>query len=320
MRNPTFRQAVFFCALLLGGALAANADTIPFWTGPYPGGIAAGWTTGFSLTAHINRSMNYRPGFDRLQLYIDSLTGVAAGSQIKSMEGTWSISYITFDLGSQDAVNSYNAEYATSFTWADFASSSMGPTGASTLDGFGQTPTSGPLSYINLPANGSARWSRIGSGQAFTSFTGGWFTSGTGLSDGSLLGVLIVPHDFGFFPYLKFDGVLGFTYNGGATQNAELLARPLEPRPGDVNGDGVIDINDLTIVLAYYNQPGSRPTGDANYDGKVDINDLTIVLTNYTGTGSSGLATVPDPSAFALLGSGAVVFLSYAWRRRRFRL
>ena len=49
--------------------------------------------------------------------------------------------------------------------------------------------------------------------------------------------------------------------------------------PGDANGDGKVDINDLTIVLARYGQTGMTWTqGDFNNDGKVDINDLTIVL------------------------------------------
>ena len=49
-----------------------------------------------------------------------------------------------------------------------------------------------------------------------------------------------------------------------------------------------MDINDLTIVLANYNQTGMTwPQGDFTGDGKVDINDLTIVLANYnTSVGS----------------------------------
>jgi hypothetical protein len=49
--------------------------------------------------------------------------------------------------------------------------------------------------------------------------------------------------------------------------------------PGDANGDGKVDIDDLTIVLTHYQQVTS--TGDLNDDGRVDIDDLTIVLSNY---------------------------------------
>jgi hypothetical protein len=48
---------------------------------------------------------------------------------------------------------------------------------------------------------------------------------------------------------------------------------------GDANGDGKVDIDDLTIVLTHYQQVTS--TGDLNDDGRVDIDDLTIVLSNY---------------------------------------
>ena len=59
--------------------------------------------------------------------------------------------------------------------------------------------------------------------------------------------------------------------------------------PGDANLDGKVDINDLTIVLASYNQTRmSWNTGDFNNDGKVDINDLTIVLTHYNQSYGSG--------------------------------
>ena len=52
--------------------------------------------------------------------------------------------------------------------------------------------------------------------------------------------------------------------------------------PGDANVDGKVDINDLTIVLANYNQTGMTwAQGEFTGDGTVDINDLTIVLANY---------------------------------------
>ena len=86
--------------------------------------------------------------------------------------------------------------------------------------------------------------------------------------------------------------------------------------PGDANGDGKVDINDLTIVLAHYNQTGvGWPAGDFNGDGKVDINDLTIVLANYGhtyGSSGTGMAAVPEPGALALLAAALLALL--AWR------
>ena len=91
--------------------------------------------------------------------------------------------------------------------------------------------------------------------------------------------------------------------------------------PGDAIGDGKVDINDLTIVLAHFGQTGaSWATGDFAGDGKVDINDLTIVLSNFgKSLGSSGgaPAAVPEPSVLLLLAGALAGMLVCAWRRRK---
>ncbi len=83
--------------------------------------------------------------------------------------------------------------------------------------------------------------------------------------------------------------------------------------PGDANGDGKVDINDLTIVPTNFGQTGMTwGQGDFIGDGRVDINDLTIVLTSfgYAVTAACGLAAVPEPSALVLIGVGVVSLLA----------
>ena len=81
--------------------------------------------------------------------------------------------------------------------------------------------------------------------------------------------------------------------------------------PGDANLDGTVDINDLTIVLAHYNQTGMGWTqGEFTGDGTVDINDLTIVLAHYNQ--SSASARHPWPPCPNLRASRC-------WRRWRCR-
>jgi hypothetical protein len=46
--------------------------------------------------------------------------------------------------------------------------------------------------------------------------------------------------------------------------------------PADVDGDGVVGINDFLEVLAQWGQPGGP--ADVNSDGVVDILDFLIVL------------------------------------------
>ena len=49
------------------------------------------------------------------------------------------------------------------------------------------------------------------------------------------------------------------------------------PTPGDVNGAGAVNVDDMLIVLGGW---GGRD-GDVNMDGITDVNDLLIVLANW---------------------------------------
>ncbi len=48
---------------------------------------------------------------------------------------------------------------------------------------------------------------------------------------------------------------------------------------GDVNDDGIVNVNDVLSVLAAFGGLGSG--GDANGDGTVDVNDVLIVISNW---------------------------------------
>ena len=55
--------------------------------------------------------------------------------------------------------------------------------------------------------------------------------------------------------------------------------------PGDLNGDFIVDLADLGILLADFGcmPPGPCP-GDANGDGQTNLADLGIVLSNFGRT------------------------------------
>jgi hypothetical protein len=57
---------------------------------------------------------------------------------------------------------------------------------------------------------------------------------------------------------------------------------PPAPKPGDANGDGKVDIFDLSRALSNWGRTGAtRSQGDMNGDGVVNIFDLSILLSNW---------------------------------------
>ena len=124
----------------------------------------------------------------------------------------------------------------------------------------------------------------------------GWKYASSGLTAGSGVAGQLSNGQY----FVQLDG------NGGGVES--LL-------PGDANGDGKVDINDLTIVLAHYGQTGMAwAQGEFTGDGTVDINDLTIVLAHYGqsfGSSAAGdVSAVPEPGALALLATGLVGLLA----------
>ena len=82
--------------------------------------------------------------------------------------------------------------------------------------------------------------------------------------------------------------------------------------PGDTDGDGDVDINDLSTLAANWDQCGKTwADGDFTGDGCVDINDLSLLASNW-GAGTAA-AQVPEPATLSVLALGGLAML----RRRR---
>ena len=56
---------------------------------------------------------------------------------------------------------------------------------------------------------------------------------------------------------------------------------PPPPTPWDVNGDGMVNIQDLVLVASEFGQSGESLKGDVNGDGSVNILDLVLVSSHF---------------------------------------
>ena len=80
------------------------------------------------------------------------------------------------------------------------------------------------------------------------------------------------------------------------------------PVVGDVNGDGIVNCSDISIVQASFGklvgQPGFDPRADVNLDGVVDVGDLSLVYKNLTpGTQCDSTPPVIIPQIIGTLGN-----------------
>ena len=106
----------------------------------------------------------------------------------------------------------------------------------------------------------------------------------------------------GYFLDLELEGGTGdlFKFNTSA---------PFVPAPGDVNGDGLINDKDLSLLLAHWGSDAAWGGGNFNGDDVVDDADLSRLLGNWTaaggragpGQGQGQGQQVPEPAAMALL-------------------
>ena len=52
---------------------------------------------------------------------------------------------------------------------------------------------------------------------------------------------------------------------------------------GDVNGDGAIDVADISNIISIMAEGSNDPKGDVNNDGAVDVADISNVISIMAG-------------------------------------
>ena len=65
------------------------------------------------------------------------------------------------------------------------------------------------------------------------------------------------------------------THGSGPTFQ-ELLTVAVVPLPGDANGDGIVNSQDLAAISSQWHQSGAFLVGDANNDGVVNTQDMAL--------------------------------------------
>jgi probable HAF family extracellular repeat protein len=313
-------------AFLYANGTMTDLGTLPGWSGSWAYGINdSGQVVGYydTTSSGSNHAFLYSNGKMTDLGVIGAATCINAGGQVAG--------FVTTSGGGSDAFLYSNGQVTDHGALGSFWSNAEGINASGevvgsvvtlsgndaflyrngTMTDLGQVPYYGITGANGISASGqivgTAEPLSGGNGVAFVYRNGNFFE----------LDSLVQPQSgwqLEFGAAINDAGqIVGSGYNPQGEFHAFLLT-PLTP--GDANGDGRVDINDLTIVLGNFGRTGMTwSQGDFTLDGTVEINDLTIVLANFGKSSGAALAAVPEPPCAVLFG--AACLLALAWRKWR---
>jgi hypothetical protein len=104
---------------------------------------------------------------------------------------------------------------------------------------------------------------------------------------GASHGALLLNRDgsFTYSPDADFQGEDSFRYRleslAGERSKFVTVTIRVDPIPGDVDGDGRVDLTDFAVLKQNFGWPGDRSRGDLNADRFVNLNDFAILKANF---------------------------------------
>jgi chitodextrinase len=228
---------------------------------------ASGSTVNGTLTINVNSSDNTGgSGVSKVELYVDGV--------LNSTDATSPYSFSWNSIG-KDGAHTLVAKSYDKLTAANIGTSTSVPITVNNAD------TQAPSTPGNLHVTGTSL-STIG--LAWNSSTDNLGVTGYQVKrNGAVLGTT------SSLSYTDSALTAGTAYNYtisavDAAGNVSVAAGPVSGttvalKPGDLNGDNVVDLIDLSILLT--NWASANATCDLNHNGSVDVFDLSILLSHY---------------------------------------
>lgn len=176
-------------------------------------------------------------------------------------DGTWTYDYAIFNLSSDRSGGSFQVPIPSGVTVTNVGFNDVRYHSGDAFDNTDWTATVGgssvtwtsPQSFAQNPNSNALRWGTM------YSF---WFTANRPPADGSVTLGLFKPHT-----------PQSVAFTAGTPSNP--------PQPGDLDGDGDVDLADLALILSDFGCAAPACTGDIDADGDTDLDDLAVLLSNF---------------------------------------